>query len=395
MIEKTGLPGYADDRYAAQREAGFPWLRFTPVLEGEYRASYVQSNALRIRAASGVGLVGLFGFIAVDRLLGVGTRTDAGDWMLLLVTFPALLVPLVATFRRQAGAYVLQFLFAAVMLTALSALYALNLGRAANPWFPSAGLYLVVMFVYFVSGLTFYQALVCCTVFSVAALLTRPVPEPPGLAAYEAYFLLLANALGALGHYMLERQSRLGWLLRNELRQLAQLDSVTGLLNHRAFNTHLEKAWLQAQREVTSVGLMLIDLDDFKHINDTCGHPFGDQALRHVAQALQAGAQRPLDAAGRYGGDELIAAWYGVDGTWLAKLAQELPSRIDLRGGDGQSRVTISGGAVLAWPRPGLDMHAAIKAADELLYEVKRGERGSIRFKVLRPGAAEPSSAAA
>ena len=387
-----------DDRYATQRLSGFPWLRFTPELEREYRASYVESNALRIRAAAIVGICSLFGFIFLDQAMGSNLAPAAANWTLVLVTVPALLIPFAATFRP--GPYVLHLMLVGVALTAFSALAAINLGRAANPWFPYEGLYLVVMWVYFVSGLTFYQALLCGSALAIAFVATSGNQRADDALLYESYLVLVTNALGALGHYMLERQSRLGWLLSHELRQQAALDSLTGLLNHRAFIAHLETVWLQAQRSLTSVGLMLVDLDDFKRINDTAGHPFGDNALQHVAQVLKSCALRPLDAAGRYGGDELIAMWYGVDGAFLQKLADELPGRFKgLQGGDPRApvAVTISGGAVLAWPRPGLTVEEAVKAADDLLYEMKRTGRGKVGFKVLRPPQVEapPQSAAA
>jgi diguanylate cyclase (GGDEF)-like protein len=390
MTGNQGLSGYSDERYAAQRQAGFPWLRFAPDLEAEYRASYVELNALRIRAAAIVGILAVFGFIFVDHVLGSNLEPAAADWLLVLVTVPALLVPLVATFRPRAGPYVLHFLLGGVALTAISALVAIQLGRVANPWFPYEGLYLTVMFVYFVSGLPFYQALVCGSVLTAAYVVTSLGLRAHEKLLYESYLLLLANALGALGHYMLERQSRLGWLLRHELHQQAALDSLTGLLNRRSFTERLEMAWLQAQRALTSVGLLLIDLDHFKQVNEAGGHPFGDNALQHVARVLKGCGLRPLDAVGRYGGDELIAVWYEVDGTWLQKLAQDLPGRLEgLQGGDPGNpvKVTISGGAVLAWPRPGLSVKEAIKAADDVLFERKRTQRGTIGFRVLRqPG---------
>jgi len=383
-----GLSGYADDRYTAQRRAGFSWLRFAPALEREYRGSYVQLNATRIRAASVTGLCGVFGFLLVDQLLGSNLQPALADWLLICVTVPALLVPLAATFWPGAGPYLLHFVFAGVLLTALSVLGIISVGQASNAWFPYESLYLLTMFVYFVSGLTFYQAIFCALTLALVFVATNWRLIPHQVLLYEGYYLLLANAFGVMGHYILERQSRLGWLLQNELRQQAALDSLTGLLNHRAFNVHLETVWLHAQRSLTPVALMLIDLDHFKQINDSAGHQFGDSVLQQVAKVLKGCAQRPLDAAGRYGGDELVAVWFGADGDWVAKMTQELPARLaGLQTPDARAPipVTVSGGAVLAWPRPGLAVEEAIKAADELLYEMKNTQRGTIGFKVLGP----------
>src|ERR1051326_7545531 len=104
--------------------------------------------------------------------------------------------------------------------------------------------------------------------------------------------------------------------MQNELRQQAVLDSLTGIFNRRAFRSHLEAAWAQAQRDSETIGLILVDIDDFKLINDTCGHPFGDSAMKHIADVFHNATLRPLDAVGRYGGDEFIAMWFGVKPEW-------------------------------------------------------------------------------
>jgi diguanylate cyclase (GGDEF)-like protein len=192
--------------------------------------------------------------------------------------------------------------------------------------------------------------------------------------------------VGILGHYLLERQSRVTFLLYHELEQQAVVDPVTGLMNRRAFSARLDTIWRQARRDLTPVGLMVIDLDDFKDINDTCGHQFGDTVLAHVATVLRNSAARPLDAAARFGGDEFVAVWYDVDGAWFHRLAEELPTRIATMacGLPGQEKaVQASGGAVLAWPTPELETRHLIKAADDLLYEMKRNSRGRIAHKVL------------
>jgi diguanylate cyclase (GGDEF)-like protein len=396
MDLRPSQPRYADDRYAVQRRLGFPWLRFLHDIEEEYRASYFGLNAMRIRASFVIGLLGVLGFIFVDQVLGANLEPARGDWLLILVTIPALMVPLAATFRAEAGRYLMHLVFAATMVAALSVLAVINIGRAANPWFPYEALYLVVMYIYFVSGLTFYRAIVCGLTLSGAFIVTNWSLQEHGKLLYEGYYMLLGNGLGIIGHYLLERQSRLSFLLHNELEQQAILDPLTGLMNRRAFTTRIETIWRQASRNLAPVGLVLVDLDDFKKINDSCGHPFGDGALNHVAAVLRASALRPLDVAARYGGDEFIAVWYDVDGAWFAKLAEELPARLaGMECGEvgNALKVTVSGGAVLAWPRPGLEPRDAIKVADQLLYEMKRTGRGCIKHTVMRN--AEDKKAAA
>lgn len=380
--------GYADDRYAQQRRLGFPWLRFIPEIEREFLASYIASAAGRIRMASFIGLASVIGFFLMDQYLGSNLMPARADWLLLGLTMPAIAVPIWATRRPSAGAMLQLVVFGAVLLMGLSVVGVIAIGRAEQAWFPWESLLLVTMWSYFVSGLLFYPAMLCGAVLWACFVVTNLDLQRHDVLLYEAYYLAVANGIGWLGLYVIERQIRTGWLLHHELRQQAVLDSLTGLMNRRAFTQHLEAAWLQAQRGVTSVGVMLLDLDSFKKINDNCGHPFGDRALQHVAGVLKASALRPLDAAARFGGDEFIAVWYDVDGAWFGKLAADLPRRIAGLECGKNMKVTVSGGAVVAWPRPGMAMRDAIKAADELLYEMKRNSPGQIGFAVLKPPAA-------
>lgn len=394
----TSAPArYADDRYAAQRRVGFPLLRFTPDLEEEYRENYLAINATRMRAAAVLGLFGIVGFLLLDNFIGSDLLPAVGDLILLLVTIPGAAVPVLLTFRRESAPYVLPLVFVGTMIAALSILAVINIGRSSNVWFPYESLFVVVIYIYFVSGLTFYQAIVAGTVVAIAFVGTNWTLRAHDKLLYEVFYLLLANGIGMIGHYLLERQSRMTFLLHHELRQQAVLDPLTGLMNRRAFTARLETVWRLARRNLKPVGLLILDLDDFKRVNDTCGHPFGDRALLHIAAVLRNSAQRPLDAAARYGGDELIALWYDVDGEWFARLAQELPGRIgsvDCGTPEQPLKVTASGGAVLAWPRTGLEARHAIKAADDLLYEMKRTRRGSIGYQVLNT-AQDANSAAA
>lgn len=95
--------------------------------------------------------------------------------------------------------------------------------------------------------------------------------------------------------------------LRRRLATLANmcgLDSLTGLSNRRAFDNALGRAWRRAERRESPLSLLLIDLDWFKLLNDTMGHPAGDDALRAVAAILSGVVGRPYDIVARYGGEE-------------------------------------------------------------------------------------------
>jgi diguanylate cyclase (GGDEF)-like protein len=87
-------------------------------------------------------------------------------------------------------------------------------------------------------------------------------------------------------------------------------DPLTGLMNRLTYERRLQEEWSRAQRTGCSVGLIIIDLDHFKSINDRWGHSLGDQVLRHVASKLE-GSLRSYDVLARYGGDEFVALCVG------------------------------------------------------------------------------------
>ncbi len=380
----AGETRYADDRYAAQRRKGFPWMLFMPDLEEEYRAGYLELRAARIRASGVLGVVGLLGFVFVDKVLGGSLAPPAGHLLLALVAVPVVGLPVAATYVRAGAPYLQSIVFFCTLIITLTVLMVINLGRATNPAFPYESLFLVMMYIYFVSGLAFYQSAFCGLVLTTAFVFTNwPVRDHVSLL-YEGYYLSLGAVIGMLGNYVLERELRLGFLLQRELEQQAILDGLTGLMNRRAFSAKLETLWRQARRNLCPVGVILVDLDAFKKMNDTCGHQFGDAVLMHVADVLRASALRPMDAAARYGGDEFIGVWYDADGAWFAKLAEEQPARIARMPEEpGAPPITVSGGAVLVWPKPGMEPRDAIKLADQLLYDMKRTKRGRIAHAVM------------
>jgi diguanylate cyclase (GGDEF)-like protein len=107
------------------------------------------------------------------------------------------------------------------------------------------------------------------------------------------------------------------------LTTLSMTDELTGLANRRGFEQGLTKMVDRATREHAEIALLAIDLDNFKRLNDTCGHQKGDEALSIAGDLLQAHV-RERDLAGRMGGDELFIALYGVDGRSAEAVAGRL-----------------------------------------------------------------------
>jgi diguanylate cyclase (GGDEF)-like protein len=162
-------------------------------------------------------------------------------------------------------------------------------------------------------------------------------------------------------------------------------DELTGLSNRRAFDDALNAEIERAKRFGTELGLVLIDLDDFKLVNDTYGHPQGDVVLREVARVLRE-SSREVDHPARYGGEELAAILPGTDleGAFnRAERVRELIGQLRIPRLDGGGTLTVTASCGVASARAtGADGRALVQAADSALYEAKRsGKNKSVRAR--------------
>ncbi len=159
---------------------------------------------------------------------------------------------------------------------------------------------------------------------------------------------------------------------RDQYRLLATKDALTGVWNrpsiHQILNDELDRA-ASAER---ATGVLLVDLDHFKRVNDTFGHLAGDFVLQEVGRRLK-NALRPYDAIGRYGGEEFLIVVPSANERELCQLAERLGgfiSKDPIRVGKGSTRITLSVGVSIAPPRENLSR--AIEAADVSLYQAKK-----------------------
>ena len=162
-------------------------------------------------------------------------------------------------------------------------------------------------------------------------------------------------------------------------------DELTGLSNRRAFDDALNAELERSRRFGSEVGLVLIDLDDFKRVNDTYGHPQGDVVLREVARVLRE-SSREVDHPARYGGEELAAVLPGTDlegALHRAERIRELIAQLRIPRLDGVGTLTITASCGVASTRAGgVDARALVQAADSALYEAKRsGKNKSVRAR--------------
>lgn len=162
------------------------------------------------------------------------------------------------------------------------------------------------------------------------------------------------------------------------LCDLSLRDALTGLANRRHFRAVLEREIDRVARTGESALLLVLDIDHFKHVNDTYGHAAGDKVLRIVAQAL-AKQLRSSDFIARYGGEEFVMILPGTaidNGTTLANRMRELVARIGFHFSGKPLVITISCG--ITQLRAGDDPGSVFERADRALYRAKEGGRNCV-----------------
>jgi two-component system, cell cycle response regulator len=167
--------------------------------------------------------------------------------------------------------------------------------------------------------------------------------------------------------------------LYKKMETMATTDGLTGLTNHRTFQSRFEDLLQRAQRHGHKVALLLCDVDHFKKVNDGYGHPVGDEVLRRVARVLQE-VPRKIDIPARYGGEEFAVLLDGVDMAQAKAVAERIRieiSKVVVDTEKGPLSVTESVG-VSVFPDDGRDRATLIERADLALYHAKHTGRNRV-----------------
>ena len=164
------------------------------------------------------------------------------------------------------------------------------------------------------------------------------------------------------------------------LRKLSITDGLTGLFNHRHVHELLHEEFERSKRTGEPLAVAMLDLDHFKRVNDTYGHPTGDVILYETAQILHDTA-REIDMAGRYGGEEFVMILPGTTEAEASRFAERVRHRVAehvFRDGSTEVRMTVSAG-VASYPELDADAPGTLlRRADEALYAAKEGGRNRV-----------------
>jgi diguanylate cyclase (GGDEF)-like protein len=162
------------------------------------------------------------------------------------------------------------------------------------------------------------------------------------------------------------------------MEEMATTDGLTGLVNHRTFQERFVEMLARAERSAGKQALLLTDIDHFKKVNDSYGHPTGDVVLRGVAQVVR-DCVRKIDLAARYGGEEFAIVLEGTDLAGARQLAERIRTEVQKQifaapEGKEPFSCTLSLG-IAVYPDDGRDAKALIAHADQALYHAKHNGR--------------------
>jgi len=238
-------------------------------------------------------------------------------------------------------------------------------------------------------------------VYGVVLLARRPGEPRPALGTWAEYALeaaalsygvLLAVALSANRFLIVLAFPTLLILQKAvmlaSLQRAARIDGKTGLANATHWQVIARRELSRAERQGTGLGVLLLDLDHFKSVNDHHGHLTGDRVLREVAGVLQS-TIREYDVAGRFGGEEFVVLLPAADAAETARVAERIRRRIaqlELNG-EGDSGLvrglTVSSGGAI-YPACGLELEDLLLAADTALYRAKTEGRNRVSLAPSR-----------
>lgn len=219
---------------------------------------------------------------------------------------------------------------------------------------------------------------------SVLALLPRGGSVDLAIAGLSAIFFAYSLGISRMvgreywarqcSQAMLEQRAR-------ELETLSRTDALTRVPNRLKFQESLTVAWRDARRRHEPLSIAMVDLDYFKHINDSHGHPFGDLCLQAAAQGLSSVLKRPTDMVARYGGEEFVVLMPNTGHDGASQMTQAMLEQIKQTfvSQDGHEAMLSCSIGVSTW-LPGSDdqAQALVQQADAALYQAKRAGRGRV-----------------
>ena len=236
--------------------------------------------------------------------------------------------------------------------------------------------YLSILWTFIVSGMTFRYALVSA-IFSSIILLVASFyfMSQTDIYVMHVFWIGCSFSFGFLGALMLSRSRKAIFMSHQELHRYAITDSLTGVFNRNQLNSVLSEEIGRGRRYNKTFGILILDIDHFKSVNDSLGHNAGDEVLKQTAEVLSKSI-RENDTLIRWGGEEFIVVALEVDEQGLIQFCDKLRKTIESENYGAAGKITVSVGATLF--RNDDTQDTMISRADKALYEAKEKGRNII-----------------
>lgn len=240
-------------------------------------------------------------------------------------------------------------------------------------------LYLMIFWIYTISGLRLTHAIISSIIIFIMGIVGPYYSYQSQNAAFILHvtWMSISITFGIVSGYLMQESKKSTFLKEQQLNELASKDKLTGVYNRVRFDEILNSELSRAKRYNSSLGLMLLDIDFFKTINDTYGHITGDKVLIQLADIIQR-KTRTTDIIFRWGGEEFVILCLEVDKQKLLTLAEHIRKSIEEVQHESIISLTLSVGTTVSLPE---DTNISIlKRADEALYLAKENGRNRIEF---------------
>ncbi len=313
----------------------------------------------------------------IDRLVGPSDMLPLLTLVHLYILPPALFLISLSTFRKESSRLTIFLLALAPIAAAIGNLFIVI--NIENPSMRLTEIYLILFWIFTVSGLRLWHATISAfttvlIVFVVTYFFFSLTKEN---FIMHCFWMLAAFSFGFLAAYLLEKSNKSVFQQHENLKQLAVTDRLTGLNNRIKLDEILQDELDRSQRFDHRFGLLIMDLDYFKDVNDTYGHQVGDETLVEIGKLITEHL-RSTDRAVRWGGEEFILIYLETDRDELLTLAETLRQKIGSHPFKTVGSMTVSVGVTLY--HPGDTKDSIIQRADQALYATKEHGRNSVQF---------------
>ncbi len=353
-------------------------------LEKEFRDFYLKSSINYIRFALGIELFLYAIFGILDSYIIPEIKRQV--WIIrFFIVCPVIGIFLMLSYVERLQKLIYFFVSIIIIVAGLGIVLMIFMARPSGSYLYYGGLILIPIF-----GCTFSRILysygvissmVVIITYEIFFVLTKDVPFY--IFVNNNFFLLSATFLSMVSGYTIELYVRKNFLqlktiehdrsklleLNKELENLSILDHLTGLYNRRYMEIKVKEAILLLKKTGMAVSFLFMDLDNFKQINDSYGHDFGDIILKEVAHIIK-DSLRKQDMAFRYGGDEFCILFIESNILDTIKIGERLLSTIKEYKFKDKVRLNFSGGCLQVDHTIG-NFDSLLKKADVLLYKAK------------------------